>query len=608
VLFRSENLLVRRTGRHGSPACVITFDSFTDFRSLDRPGFGERFLEQNKIDAIHIISRDNDWYQYAEMPQALAAARLHIPEGARSITYGSSMGGYAALRFASSLGALTSIAISPQFSLAPSVVPFETRWLNEARRIKFRWEGDCPLAEHVGYIFYDPFDVDAQHFALFSEAFNVKSIRLPHAGHPAGAYLAETGMISRAILDIVHETFDPVSLERQVRRKRRRSGQYLYTLSRRVSHRRSQLRLKLSRMAVEANPSSAAYISNLAAMLTQLGHVREAEHEHRRAIALSPGHPVMMHHYATFLREIGDFSRARALAQEVVALAPQVAVFQAHLEHIDQMMRFEDPPTMCHPAEQHVDTGGPLRQIRARLPMLTTTLRRFWRKSTVREREPDLVLSHYRAEGAGHDVDTLVTTTPAPPPFAVSWRRHLYLTQTVPAAPVDLVILGDSLAQYWSEGLWKPRTVFNLGVAADKTQHVLWRMQAPELVRLKPKEVLIIVGTNNLAAGDTPAGMAAGIGAVMLKARELWPMARVLTFEVPPCGPGYSFNAAQREEVNVLLSRMGETINVDQEITCGFAELCSNYHPDGIHFSDEGYKLLTRIVAARLEQSNEKPF
>jgi pimeloyl-ACP methyl ester carboxylesterase len=607
VLFRSDNLMVRKTGNHDSPACVITFDSFTDFRNLERPGFGERFLEQNKIDAIHVISRDNDWYQYPEMPQALAAVRAHIPDGVRAITYGSSMGGYAALRFASSLSARISIAISPQFSLAPSVVPFETRWLNEARRITFRWEGDRPLADHVGYIFYDPYDMDAQHFALFAETFNVKGIRLPHAGHPAGAYLAETGTISGTILDIIHGTFDPVCLERQVRQQRRRSGQYLYTLSRRVSPRRPQLRRKLSRMAVEANPSSAAYISNLAATLTQLGHVKEAEQEHLRAMALAPGHPVILHHYAIFLREIGDLLRARALAQKVQTLAPQADVFRAHLEHIDQMMKFDVPPAMCHPPELPVDSSRTLSPMRASLSMLTTILKKFRREPAAPERGPKPVLWRYPAEGAGHDVDTLVTTTPAPPPFAVSWRRHLYLTQTVPESPVDLVILGDSLAQYWSEGLWKPRTVFNLGVAADKTQHVLWRMQAPELVNLKPKVVLIIVGTNNLAAGDTPAGIAAGIGAVMLRARQLWPMARIVTFETPPCGPGYSFNASQREEANALLRRLGETINVDQEITCGFSELCPNYHPDRIHFSDEGYDLLTRIVVTRLEQPNEGP-
>ncbi len=59
-IFRSAELLVKDLRRHTSACCVV--DSYTDNRTLDRPGFGEVFFGTNGIDAIHIIPRNNDWY------------------------------------------------------------------------------------------------------------------------------------------------------------------------------------------------------------------------------------------------------------------------------------------------------------------------------------------------------------------------------------------------------------------------------------------------------------------------------------------------------------------------------------------------------------------
>ena len=63
------------------------------------------------------------------------AARAAVPEGARVMTYGSSMGGYAALRFARALRADAILALSPQYSIDPAVVPWEDRWRQDGARI-----------------------------------------------------------------------------------------------------------------------------------------------------------------------------------------------------------------------------------------------------------------------------------------------------------------------------------------------------------------------------------------------------------------------------------------------------------------------------------------
>ena len=50
-VYRSGDLLARFRAGHNSAACVITFNSYSDNRTLDRAGFGEPFLSKQGIDA-----------------------------------------------------------------------------------------------------------------------------------------------------------------------------------------------------------------------------------------------------------------------------------------------------------------------------------------------------------------------------------------------------------------------------------------------------------------------------------------------------------------------------------------------------------------------------
>ena len=112
----------------GSRSCVVTFTSWSDEATLDRAGFGESFFRAERIDAVHVISRTNRWWQHDETWPALAAVRAAVACHARVVAYGSSMGAYAAARLGGEAGANVVLAMSPQFSIIPNVAPFEHRW------------------------------------------------------------------------------------------------------------------------------------------------------------------------------------------------------------------------------------------------------------------------------------------------------------------------------------------------------------------------------------------------------------------------------------------------------------------------------------------------
>ena len=138
VIYKSDNLIIREgTGFDRAP-CVVTFAEYTPTPlPLDRSGFGEKFLKKAGHNAFHVICRGNDWYQYPEMPAAIAELKRRCAGYADVVTYGTSMGAYAAIRFAPHLQASRVIAISPQVSIDRRRVPFETRWAKEAAGITF---------------------------------------------------------------------------------------------------------------------------------------------------------------------------------------------------------------------------------------------------------------------------------------------------------------------------------------------------------------------------------------------------------------------------------------------------------------------------------------
>ena len=171
-IYRSADLLVRARTGCDSAFCVVTFDSFTDRRTLDREGFGEAFFASRGVNAIHVLSRDNDWYLLPDIELALAAAAKAAGSFDRVSAYGSSMGAYAAIRLGGLAGATTAIALSPQFSIDPRLVPFEDRWDPDARRLDYEIERRLALKGFVASadIFYDPADRDARHVELYRDS------------------------------------------------------------------------------------------------------------------------------------------------------------------------------------------------------------------------------------------------------------------------------------------------------------------------------------------------------------------------------------------------------------------------------------------------------
>ena len=333
-LFRSENIAVRRVGARGGVA-IVTFGSYTNEPSLDRPGFGEEFLRRAGIDAIHVINRHNRWYQHPEREAALATVAAAVARHHdRAITYGSSMGGYAAFRYARDCAADTAIALSPQFTCDPRIVPWEVRWQADVVRTRFIEPSFRAAAQQ--YVCYDPRVVaDARHADLIAAVGTTTRILVPFGGHPVGALLAETGVLQAMIRGIVAGDFDPRLVRTQVRRERHASQHQFFVLARQCTARRPEVAVRLLERAAAIEPES-HILSARATLLDRLGRGDEAAPLHRAAICRTPTNALAWMGYAGHLERMGDAAgAARALRaaapRQLGSMLLRVRVQQVHL-------------------------------------------------------------------------------------------------------------------------------------------------------------------------------------------------------------------------------------------------------------------------------------
>ena len=313
LLFDGADVRVVDARSFGSAACVVTFTSWTDELTLEREGFGEAFLRGEAVDAVHVISRDNRWWQYDETLPAMAAVRAAAAGHGRVVAYGSSMGAYAAVRLAGEAGAGVALAMSPQFSILPAVAPFEHRWSAASKALRPVWEPLLPpprLAE--AYLVHDPQDLDGRHVELYARAgMPFTPVRLRHVGHQTAGFLQEVGLLRDVVAEVVAGPADVARMEREAWRRRRRSSQHLLTLAERVHA--PERHLELVSRAAELAPGSAALRSKVARALARAGRTEEALEAHGEALALAPGWSPLVLEQALTLRAAGRTAEAAAV-------------------------------------------------------------------------------------------------------------------------------------------------------------------------------------------------------------------------------------------------------------------------------------------------------
>jgi len=179
-----------------------------------------------------------------------------------------------------------------------------------------------------------------------------------------------------------------------------------------------------------------------------------------------------------------------------------------------------------------------------------------------------------------------------------------------------LVFLGDSITAGWArqQAIWDEafgaHEPVNFGIGGDRTQHVLWRIENGELEVIKPKAVVLMIGTNN-AGADSAEDIAKGITAIVETIRDKQPQAKILLLAVFPRGdrPTGQLGAANEKlkQVNATIAKLddGESVHfldIGDRFPVVDGALSAEAMPDFLHLSEAGYRIWADAIEPKLAE------
>ncbi|WP_092886128.1 hypothetical protein [Roseicitreum antarcticum] len=211
----------------GHRRLMVTFDHWVEGKAGWSVAAPSKAFEENGFDQLRIQSLRNDWFINADTPAFERAINQLARRYDRVHALGYSMGGYGAFRFAGALRLNQILAVSPQYSIHPDVVPFEKGYLTEARGfdpVHGAMRADA-LPALRAQILADGFNpVDLRHAAMIAGVLpGVSVIRLGAGGHPATGVMQEGGRGFTAHRAAMTEGLD-ASLVRAAHRACRRAS------------------------------------------------------------------------------------------------------------------------------------------------------------------------------------------------------------------------------------------------------------------------------------------------------------------------------------------------------------------------------------------------
>jgi pentatricopeptide repeat protein len=189
-------------------ASIIFFTFGTILADLSSRAFGYPFLISEGYDHVHVGQGPSQQYQELSLEEFAAIAEP-LCKGKRAFTYGSSLGGYAAIYFASVIRACA-IASSPTLPAHAMA----NRFPHHKIPIKHIPIEEFETSEKV-YAFFDPNDEDDEAFMRQRIAPACKSliaIPLPFSGHQALRILVEAGLLKQTIRQIVADLPETISI------------------------------------------------------------------------------------------------------------------------------------------------------------------------------------------------------------------------------------------------------------------------------------------------------------------------------------------------------------------------------------------------------------
>jgi lysophospholipase L1-like esterase len=193
-------------------------------------------------------------------------------------------------------------------------------------------------------------------------------------------------------------------------------------------------------------------------------------------------------------------------------------------------------------------------------------------------------------------------------------QSHESFVAVAKQGEAQVVFLGDSITAGWNrqqalfEKEYGQYKAANFGIGGDRTQHVLWRVENGEFDGIKPKAVVLMIGTNNSGAPDnSPEQIAAGIKKTLAAIHQRSPATKVLLLAIFPRGATDANNPgrAKNKAVNALLAKFDDGqkvhfLDIGPKFLSPDGTLEKTIMPDLLHLNAASYQIWADAIRDKL--------
>jgi lysophospholipase L1-like esterase len=201
---------------------------------------------------------------------------------------------------------------------------------------------------------------------------------------------------------------------------------------------------------------------------------------------------------------------------------------------------------------------------------------------------------------------------PVPRTDQNSMTAHAQLLDKAGHGKIDLYFVGDSIARRWGAtdypellANWKQNfygwNAADFGWGADRTEHILWRLDHGELDGVHPKVIVILAGTNNVGSvpGDDAKvdDIARGLQAIVQRCRDKAPGATIILTAIFPRNDNMAV-VPEIERINAKLAALadGKTVrflNINDKLADSNGVLFDGMvnEKDKLHPTLKGYQI-----------------
>jgi lysophospholipase L1-like esterase len=182
---------------------------------------------------------------------------------------------------------------------------------------------------------------------------------------------------------------------------------------------------------------------------------------------------------------------------------------------------------------------------------------------------------------------------------------HQQLLEKAKRGGIDIYFEGDSITRRWGAldypellANWKKNfygwNAADFGWGADRTEHILWRLENGELEGVNPKVIVLLAGTNNLPNTD-PEDVARGVKAIVESLRKKAPSATIILTAIFPRNDRRELIPAvaqvNREIASIADGKTVRFLDVNAKLADRSGNLFDGIMGDKLHPTAKGYQI-----------------